>query len=405
MRKAIWMVMFFLSYTVSGSFSVSTEEKTSFTLAGLGSAGTQLRHGNTLCRDVTNTFIAPDEHFLLRTRQTASRTVGDIRSAGAIISQKLVSTLIGKVAEASPGGEFASFQGRVVRVDEDTISFMVIKGSNVYVGDRVRAFRLKDAMEELTVVAEACVYEVREHLTEAIILQRRDEVIPGDLIESIEGEGDSQFLSEAPLEIGESWEEGERSSFGVVSEETPQDQEELTSSTIGTPETWEKEVIPGVVIAIARGEPEPTLPPGEEGEEGVFEGKRVRYHREFYAQGEPKLEYTAYGNERGDLVQHGVFVKWWPNGKIMIEGTYRDGKKDGLWREFLMNGIPKTEGRYQNGLKEGLWTTFYPSGKKHFEGMYHHDRKEGEWIEYGGDGSIFAISIYRGGEKVGERKP
>ncbi|MGQ9622554.1 MAG: toxin-antitoxin system YwqK family antitoxin [Candidatus Caldatribacteriaceae bacterium] len=103
-------------------------------------------------------------------------------------------------------------------------------------------------------------------------------------------------------------------------------------------------------------------------------------------------------------MEHGTFTKWHENGKIMIQGTYRNGKKDGLWRECLRDGTPKIEGTYKNGVKEGLWTVFYlSSSQKHFEGMYQNGERDGEWIEYAGDGSVFARIAYKK-EKVVSRK-
>jgi antitoxin component YwqK of YwqJK toxin-antitoxin module len=62
------------------------------------------------------------------------------------------------------------------------------------------------------------------------------------------------------------------------------------------------------------------------------------------------------------------------------------------------------EGTYKNGVKEGLWTVFYPSGRKHFEGMYRNGVRDGEWIEYAGDGSIFTRIVYQNGKVVSKKR-
>jgi len=135
-------------------------------------------------------------------------------------------------------------------------------------------------------------------------------------------------------------------------------------------------------------------------ETSFFEGKKVWYHREFYPGGELKPVYTYYLDGKGRKIEHGHFTKWYENSQIMIEGTFKDGKKEGIWKEFLRNGVSKTEGNYQEGIKEGLWIFYYPGGQKHFEGLYHNGEKEGEWIEYTGDGRVFAKTLYRQGKKV-----
>lgn len=135
-------------------------------------------------------------------------------------------------------------------------------------------------------------------------------------------------------------------------------------------------------------------------ETSFFEGKTVWYYREFYPEGGLKLEYTYYLDAKGRKIERGLFTKWYDNGQVMIEGTFKDGKKEGIWKEFLCNGVMKTEGGYQGGVKEGLWIIYYPGGQKHFEGLYHNGEKEGEWIEYTADGRIFARTLYRKGQKV-----
>lgn len=92
--------------------------------------------------------------------------------------------------------------------------------------------------------------------------------------------------------------------------------------------------------------------PGEE--TSYFEGKTGWYHREFYPEGGLKLEYTYYLDKKGRKIEHGPFTKWHENGQIMIEENFRDGKKEGIWKEFLRNGVIKTGGGYQGGVKEGL---------------------------------------------------
>jgi len=52
-------------------------------------------------------------------------------------------------------------------------------------------------------------------------------------------------------------------------------------------------------------------------------------------------------------VKRPCFIKWYENGTVMIEETYRDGKKEGLWREYFRNGVVKSEGPYLNDLRDG----------------------------------------------------
>ena len=40
---------------------------------------------------------------------------------------------------------------------------------------------------------------------------------------------------------------------------------------------------------------------------------------------------------------------WRPNGQLKQEGTYKNGKKDGLQTEWYENGQVKSKGTYKNG--------------------------------------------------------
>jgi antitoxin component YwqK of YwqJK toxin-antitoxin module len=75
-------------------------------------------------------------------------------------------------------------------------------------------------------------------------------------------------------------------------------------------------------------------------------------------------------------------------GKKEFEGSYKDGKKDGLWTDYYKNGQKSSEITYKNGReyiirtykdgeREGLWTWWYGNGQKFYEDIY----KDGELIE------------------------
>ena len=75
-------------------------------------------------------------------------------------------------------------------------------------------------------------------------------------------------------------------------------------------------------------------------------------------------------------------------GKKEFEGSYKEGKKDGLWTNWYENEQKSSEityknGKqyiirtYKNGKREGFWTWWYANGQKFYEDVY----KDGELIE------------------------
>ena len=62
--------------------------------------------------------------------------------------------------------------------------------------------------------------------------------------------------------------------------------------------------------------------------------------------------------------------EYWDNGKLRLEGNYRDGKLDGLSTYFYENGIKMFEVHFKYGKKDGLQTHWYTNGKKWYERHY-----------------------------------
>lgn len=62
-----------------------------------------------------------------------------------------------------------------------------------------------------------------------------------------------------------------------------------------------------------------------------------------------------------------------------MELTYKDGKKEGRYKQFFKNGNLQKKGSYKNGLKHGYWK-FYTSEKVcEAKGKYVKGEKEGVW--------------------------
>ena len=59
------------------------------------------------------------------------------------------------------------------------------------------------------------------------------------------------------------------------------------------------------------------------------------------------------------------------------EGSYKNGKKDGLWTLWYLNGQKYREETYKDGKYDGKWTTWHDNGQKWFEGTY----KDGKVID------------------------
>ncbi|MDR6239168.1 toxin-antitoxin system YwqK family antitoxin [Aureibacter tunicatorum] len=116
------------------------------------------------------------------------------------------------------------------------------------------------------------------------------------------------------------------------------------------------------------------------------------------------IKETFYVNSDGKL--EGLYVSYFPNGKVKEKGFYSNNLPDSLWQYFSSNGKItkkgyfvgnqmtghwqfyyengelKSEGGYENGIKSHVWTYYYESGTPKSSGEYVEDLKVGRWVFY-----------------------
>lgn len=129
--------------------------------------------------------------------------------------------------------------------------------------------------------------------------------------------------------------------------------------------------------------------------------------------------------------------EFYPSGKVHLEGTYRDGKRQGnfreydeqgneiggqlydgdikigegridslgrrvgAWKLFHPNGVTKAVGNYVNGKRDGAWVYFYENGKTEQKGSFKEDILTGQWTWYFPNGGVQRDESYRKGKQDG----
>jgi antitoxin component YwqK of YwqJK toxin-antitoxin module len=77
-----------------------------------------------------------------------------------------------------------------------------------------------------------------------------------------------------------------------------------------------------------------------------------------------------------DEKQVGLETHWYPNGQKRHEGTWKDGKPDGLHTGWFEDGKKRSEVTYKDGKRDGLRTCWYKNGQK----MYVKTFMDGEQV-------------------------
>lgn len=156
--------------------------------------------------------------------------------------------------------------------------------------------------------------------------------------------------------------------------------------------------------------------------------------KEFYPDGALRLEgeykdglehgYFKKYTEEGNLVSTSKFVdgvlqedvaelakldiktEYYPDGKVKIVASYKDGVPEGVRREYspegeIMKGYVFTQGNVvgegitdEEGLRDGPWKEYYFSGGLKAEGKYKEGKRVGEWKFYHPNGELEQIGVY-----------
>lgn len=111
--------------------------------------------------------------------------------------------------------------------------------------------------------------------------------------------------------------------------------------------------------------------------------------------------------ENGMLYEEGQFKQgvldgyrkiYYPDGKLQIVETYKNGKFEGPFVKYHKNGKKKVEGKYVNSTMEGIWKTYYDTEALKDEVMMHDNLENGPFKEFYENGKLKAIGAYKNGE-------
>jgi len=101
----------------------------------------------------------------------------------------------------------------------------------------------------------------------------------------------------------------------------------------------------------------------------------------FFDDGTPQQ--VLYYNIKGEdsiLVKH---VEYHPNHKLFIEGSYKDGKREGEWKSWYENGNLWSVGTFKAGVQVGKTMTYYENGNLRYSGIYdNNEKRTGTWKFY-----------------------
>jgi antitoxin component YwqK of YwqJK toxin-antitoxin module len=114
----------------------------------------------------------------------------------------------------------------------------------------------------------------------------------------------------------------------------------------------------------------------------------------------PFLTFSQINQTDSNGLRQGLWKKQQPNGRLMYEGNFKDGKPVGEWKRYHEGGQVKAAINYQLDSDSAYTQLFDKFGKKMAEGNYIDQKKEGSWIYFLGNRKV-AEEQFKAGLKNG----
>lgn len=125
-----------------------------------------------------------------------------------------------------------------------------------------------------------------------------------------------------------------------------------------------------------------------------------------YARGKPDGEFIHYDRNENELGRFeikdgtGTMLTFWPNRKVASRQHVYQGAADGLYQELTKEGKVIVEGRFRNDVKHGAWKEFTPDGVPTLEQTWKRGKLDGIVRKYV-DGAVATESTYKDGKAMG----
>jgi uncharacterized protein len=127
---------------------------------------------------------------------------------------------------------------------------------------------------------------------------------------------------------------------------------------------------------------------------------------EFYDGGLENGMMTEY-SDSGTVIAKGNYVdgledsSWvYQMGDTKVQGSYKEGKREGTWKYYYDNGNLNFSGKYIDDNADGKHSYYWDNGKLREEGFYIMGRREGEWYKFNYDGTLFLTTTYKNGIEI-----
>ena len=98
----------------------------------------------------------------------------------------------------------------------------------------------------------------------------------------------------------------------------------------------------------------------------------------------------------------GTVIEYYENGQKESEGSYKDGKEDGLHKYWHENGQMSAEENWKDDNKNGKLTTWYENGQIESESYFNDHNEDGKWTNWHENGQVHSEGCSKDGQWDGK---
>jgi len=93
----------------------------------------------------------------------------------------------------------------------------------------------------------------------------------------------------------------------------------------------------------------------------------------------------------------GMTRNYYPGGEISEEVEWKQGVKEGSWKQYYENGVTRLSGNYKNNLLNGTYEVYFTNSKLKIRGNYFKNKSDGTWLYYDDAGNeIYSLEYVNG---------
>ena len=90
--------------------------------------------------------------------------------------------------------------------------------------------------------------------------------------------------------------------------------------------------------------------------------------------------------------KQGLWERYFDNGQLLDKGNYKEGRWYGPWVSYWSNGQLLLKRTYENGFSNGPAVSYYKNGQLRYKGTFKNGKEEGSWVSYKEDGTVDKIN-------------